>query len=459
MGPGDRILNYIQAHETELLRFVGDLVATPSETPPGDERAVVERIELELATLGLPRPKIVALAPYRPNLILSIHGAATGRTLILNGHTDTKPVGDRSAWNTNPFDPVVRDGVLYGLGSTDMKGAVAAMVYATAAVAEVRDEIWGELQLLLSADEEGGSQFGVKYLASIDALRADAALIGEPSGIRRELEFLDLDSRGILCFRIRVFGDQMHSSLSDEFDAANASLQAAQLMLQLKKDFHRDGTTVNPGVTLQGGVYFGVVPGRAEFGCDIRVPVGSRESEMREEVDRWLAQRMAHEPKLKAEVVWSSPPTSWIEPVRFPADHRLALALQEACARVMLEPPVLGCFPGATDAPWFVAAGVPTVPAFGPGLLPLAHSPNECVRVDSIYACARIYALSALAFLSNKTAETSSPAAFAPSVCTNPYHENDHENSKASPVDDSRSHGDQLRSAPGDGTAVDRPLR
>lgn len=401
MNPDDKILNFVKAHEPNLLAFVRELVATPSPTPPGDERAVAERITTELQNLGLGTPEIIALRPERPNLLLRFKGAKTGRSLILNGHTDTKPAGDLTKWNTEPFNPVVRDGALFGLGSTDMKGAVAAMVYATAAVATVKESINGELLLLLSADEEGGSEFGMKYLASRGDLRADAALIGEPSGIRRELEYLDFDSRGILCVRVRVYGDQMHSSLSDEFDATNACLKAAELMLKFKKDFQRKGVTVNPGVTLEGGVYFGVVPGRAEFGCDIRVPVGSRESVMRDEIESWLASCINQDAKLRAEAIWQSPPSSWIEPVSFPADHALAVALKNACARVLPDPPTIGCFPGATDAPWFAAAGIPTIPAFGPGLLPLAHSPNECVRVDSIYACARIYALSALEFLSS----------------------------------------------------------
>jgi acetylornithine deacetylase/succinyl-diaminopimelate desuccinylase-like protein len=143
-----------------------------------------------------------------------------------------------------------------------------------------------------------------------------------------------------------------------------------------------------------------VVPGLAEFGCDIRVPVGAIESTLRDEIESWLANCVARDPKLRAEIIWQSPPGSWIDPVSFPSDHALAVALKNACTRVLSDPPKLGCFPGATDAPWFAAAGVPAVPAFGPGLLPLAHSPNECVRVESVYACARIYALSALEFLS-----------------------------------------------------------
>jgi acetylornithine deacetylase len=398
--PDKQILRFVAANEHSVLQFARDLIATPSSNPPGDERAVVERIEMELATLGLPTPERISLKPDRPNLLLRLTGSGSGPSLILNGHTDTKPPGDIDKWRRNPFDPVVDDGMLWGLGSTDMKGAVAAMVYAAAAIAEVIDSVDGELQLLLSADEEGGSAFGVKYLASHGYVRADAALVGEPSGIRQELEYLDFESRGLLCFRVRVYGDQMHSSLSDEFEAANACLKAAELMTKLKQDFLREGTTVNPGVTLNGGVYFGVVPGAAEFGCDIRVPFGARENVMRDEIESWLATCISIDPKLRADVVWESPPTIWIEPVRFPQDHRFGIALKNACRLVLPRPPDVGCFPGATDAPWFVAAGVPTIPAFGPGLLPLAHSPNECVSIDSIRACARIYALSAMEFLS-----------------------------------------------------------
>jgi acetylornithine deacetylase/succinyl-diaminopimelate desuccinylase-like protein len=294
---------------------------------------------------------------------------------------------------------VIRDGKIYGLGSTDMKGAVAAMVYAGAALSEVRGGFAGELQLVLSADEEGGSAYGVKFLASAGHLRGDAALIGEPSGIRRELEFIDLSSRGIACFRFQVFGDQMHSSLSDEFQAVNASVKAAELVSRFAREFKLEGTTVNVGVTLQGGVYFGVVPGFAEFGCDLRVPPGSSESMVRARVEAWLAQQRLNDPALRVDLVWEAPPTPWIEPVQFPNDHPLADAVRAASAKVLATPPSVGCFPAATDAPWLVSVGVPTIPAFGPGLLPLAHAPNECVEIASVFACARIYALAALQYL------------------------------------------------------------
>jgi acetylornithine deacetylase/succinyl-diaminopimelate desuccinylase family protein len=393
------VLNYINTREDALLQFLRDLVATPSPTPPGDERAVAARIQQELASLQLGEAQIIAAQPERPNLLLKIKGAHPGPTLVLNGHTDTKPMGNREEWTHDPYDPVIKDGKLFGLGSTDMKGAVAAMVYATAAVAQVTGEMKGELHLLASADEEGGSELGARYLAAGGHIAADAILIGEPSGVRHELECIALDSRGICCFRIRVHGDQMHSSLSDEFAATNASVKAAELICRLAHDFKQPGATMNAGVTLEGGVFFGVVPGLAEFGCDLRVPPGSTREQTHAELESWLKQQLRQDPDLRAELVWESVPSTWIEPVSFPHEHPLVAALQAACGEVLPQVPPIGCFPAATDAPWFVSAGIPTIPAFGPGLLPLAHSPDECVEVSSIFACARIYALAALNYL------------------------------------------------------------
>jgi len=99
---------------------------------------------------------------------------------------------------------------------------------------------------------------------------------------------MDFDSRGLACFRVRVHGDPMHSSLSDEFHAVNASVKAAGLLAALDREFKMPGATLNAGVTLQGGVYFGIVPEGPNFGCDLRVPVGTSEKDVRAALEKWL---------------------------------------------------------------------------------------------------------------------------------------------------------------------------
>src|SRR5262249_43231041 len=159
-----------------LLRFAATLVATPSPNPPGDERAVVRVILAEMERLGLTGAEVVARESHRPNVILRLRGSRPGPVLMLGGHSDTKPVGDRAQWRTDPLQPVIRDGKLYGLGATDMKGAVAAMVYATASLVPDRAALAGELLLVIDADEERSMKFGSEFLATAYGLRADVAL-------------------------------------------------------------------------------------------------------------------------------------------------------------------------------------------------------------------------------------------------------------------------------------------
>ena len=130
------------------------LVAAPSPNPPGDETAPAAVMEGALRALGLPAPRVVAAEPHRPNLIVRIDGARPGPHLALCGHLDTKSVGEAAAeWRSDPFVPTVVGDRMYGLGTTDMKGACAAMVLAGAAFQSVRDRLSGSLSLVFTADE------------------------------------------------------------------------------------------------------------------------------------------------------------------------------------------------------------------------------------------------------------------------------------------------------------------
>ena len=217
--------------------------------------------------------------PERPNLITRVKGGGGGPTLMLNGHLDTKPVGDSAAlWRSDPLVPELSNGRIYGLGTSDMKGAVAAMVFAAAALRSTGTPLGGDVLLVFTADEEAGSSLGAQFLAP-RLTGVDACLIGEPSGVDDDWQGVCLVSRGVCGFRIRVRGTQTHSSLSDRMPSVNASLVMAQLLLGIKAELELDFTphpygavkpTLNPGVLVNGGVYFGVVPGMAEFACDLR---------------------------------------------------------------------------------------------------------------------------------------------------------------------------------------------
>jgi acetylornithine deacetylase/succinyl-diaminopimelate desuccinylase family protein len=400
------LLAYLEAREDELLEFARELIATPSVNPPGDERAVAALVQERLVALGIADVEVAAAAEERPNLIVRVAGEGAGPTLMLNGHLDTKPAGDLDAWETDPWDPVVREGELYGLGSGDMKAAVAAMVYAAAALANaVRPH--GDLLVVLTADEEAGSKYGSEWLAESGLLSADAAIIGEPCGVTREWEAIDLVSRGAGLFKVRVYGTQMHSSISDRLPSVNATVMMARLIDRMDRELRQQltyrghplggkGPTVNVGVMAQAGIFYGVYPGYAEFACDIRTLPGMTREELEEDLKRFLRGAMDDDPQLRAELAFEI----WVPATEIEPDAPVVRALQAAAKMVLDEQPGLDAFPGSTDASHIQGtAGIPTVAAFGPGLLARAHAPNESLAAASVGQAARLYALAAWRYL------------------------------------------------------------
>ncbi len=401
----EAVAAFLEGRGDEILEFARELIRTPSPNPPGKETEVADLVTERLARLGIDDVKRVGAEEDRPNLIARVDGGAPGRTLMLSGHLDTKPAGDLEAWDSDPWDPLISDGQLMGLGSGDMKAALAGMVYAAAALQAI-DEFPGELILAFTADEEAGSQLGSKWLAEGGHLSADVAVIGEPSGIHSEWQAIHLISRGAALFKVRIAGTQMHSSISDRIKGVNATVEMAKLIQRMDErltdyltyDEHPlcpTGPTVNVGVMASAGVFYGVYPGRAEFACDLRTIPGMDEQTLKEDIQRFLDDAMADEPDLDAKLIWEI----MVPATEISAEEPVVGALRRAAAEVLGFEPALDAFPGATDAPHFqLTAGIPCVAAFGPGMLPRAHGPNEHLAVDGAYQSARIYALSAITY-------------------------------------------------------------
>ena len=350
------LLAYLGERKDEILQFARELIRTPSPNPPGDERAVADLVTARLAALGITEVERLGASPERPNLVVRIDGTGDGPTLMLSGHLDTKPAGDLDAWKTDPWDPVLRDGDLVGLGSGDMKAAVAAMVYALGAI-RASGSFAGKLVAVFTADEEAGSALGSKWLADSGLLEADVAVIGEPSGIEREWESLHLVSRGAALFKVKISGTQMHSSISDRIKGINATVKMARLIDRMDRDLGAyltyephplspTGPTINVGVMAEAGVFYGVYPGNAEFACDLRTLPGMEEKQLIDDINRFLMAAMAEDPDLAAELVWEL----MVPATEISADEPIVGILQETAGEVLGRTPKLDAFPGATAA-------------------------------------------------------------------------------------------------------------
>lgn len=402
------LLRTIESRSAETIELARELVAVPSENPPGDEREMAHCVAERLEAAGLADVEVLAKEPNRANVLASLPGSRRRPRLIYNAHLDTKPIGDVQRWSIDPRNPRIVDGQLYGRGAVDMKSQIAAFIAAGQALVEADVKLDGELIFAMTADEEAGGRMGLKYLAEEGLLRGDAALIAEPSGMERSFDSLCVACRGSVCFKVKSYGTQMHSSMSDVKHGVNASVKLAETLARMAGEFrlqsephplYPQGPTVNLGVTLAGGVSFGVLPGYAEFGTDIRLPPGLEADDVVRQVTRFLDALQAEDPDLELELeVYRS-----MGPAEIAPEHPLVSATRAAAGEVLGDEPRVTGFPGGTDAPHLIeGAGVPTLPAFGPGLLSLAHGPDERVDTSDIIKAAKIYALAAINYFATE---------------------------------------------------------
>ena len=398
----ERLLALLEQRAPELIDFTCELIATPSPNPPGDERAVVSFISQALKRFGYYDLQTPSREPARPNLTARI-GTSGARSLVFQGHIDTKPTGDPAAWKTPPYEPSIVDGRLYGLGAADMKAAIAAMVFAGRCLAD-SGALEGELRLLFTADEEAGAGLGAKFL--VDQIEpADGILVGEPTGVEKPWEYLAVAARGVACFRIVVRGTQMHSALTDRLPSVNASVKLAEVLSSFARNFSPQppvgspwSAVANPGVTLEGGIFYGVCPGKAAFGVDVRTVPGMTLGGLQAQVEEFLDRVRADDPDLEVEAEWTDN-MAWFPPSSVDSTDPLICAARAAAHDVLDNDLPDGIFPGGTEGSIWATRPFSVLPALGPGRISDAHRPNESVGVDEVIAASRIYALTAFEFL------------------------------------------------------------
>lgn len=380
--------------ESEVLELTRRLVAVDSQNPGPGEAAIADLVTETARAYGFEVTRLEPV-PGRPNLVVTVD-TGPGPHLGLCGHLDTKPVGDsRAQWRSDPLDLTVSDGLAYGLGSSDMKGAVAALLLALRAHAAAGPP--GRVSLVLTADEEQGSNAGAKALVDHELVDVDAMVIAEPSGVDRPWEMLALVSRGICCFEIDLTTRQGHSGLSSRL-GRNAVLLAADLLHALERlepPVAMPGAvpataTVNPGMAISGGVCFGTWPGACTVSGEIRLVPGMRQDDVLRAVERTVAAAVADRGDFQVRYAPGS--LGWMPAVELDPESPVVTAARSACRAALEAEPPIAAYPGGTDATYFMGqGGIPTITSLGPGWLSVAHGPNECVAVTDLDAAVDLY--------------------------------------------------------------------
>jgi acetylornithine deacetylase/succinyl-diaminopimelate desuccinylase family protein len=372
----------------KIVALASRLIAIPSTS--GEERAVMTDVVRWCDAAGL-QSETIAKDPDRPNVIVTVGDPSSGPTIVMNGHLDTVPVSDLTAWKSEPYDPTFSDDgrKLVGRGASDMKSSVAVMLHVAALLKDA--PLNGCVQVHVVSDEEVGGKFGALFVLDEIAAgrlpRPDYCLIGEKSDLKvRNAE------RGLLATDVTILGRSSHTAAA-RVTGVNAIAKAAKAILALDTDIDRFHPAVGKPVisinTIRAGVAHNVVPGECTFSIDRRlIPGESRDSAVAEIVAK-LDAIAAHDPDFRYELT--------IDPLRdhIPAnitdeDSPLVQAVQTSIRAVTgHEPEYFVAWAGATDGRFYRQAGIDTV-GYGPGG-ENAHGANEAVLIDDLVTQARVY--------------------------------------------------------------------
>lgn len=369
------------AFHDAVIALCRELVAIPSENPPGSTVAIANHLERRLSHPLIVVKRIEA-QPGIVNLVATLTGAHPGQRVVLNGHLDTFPVGEVNGWSHPPLAGDVHDGRIYGRGAGDMKAGVAILVQVLLALAQQADSIHGEVVLLLVGDEETGGKWGTGYLLEHEpAARGDLVLnadAGNPTVVR-------FGEKGISWYRLTSTGRACHGAHVHRGDNAIESLMAAlsdivklrdapttlpesvvAAMLQARHVSEAVGgvgefdnlsrVTVNIGA-LHGGTSPNLVPGQAHALLDVRYPPGLTGTAVQE----WLESALRKHPKVQLERLGNAAN----EPsLTDPSGPLVRLVLKHA-RRIVSPSVVANMRVGLTDSGYFRHRGIPTV-VYGP---------------------------------------------------------------------------------------------
>lgn len=382
----------------ELIDLTTRLIQIPTENPPGHEKRAALFLKPFLLKMGF---KVnIHLSPKgRWNIVAERRWGKGGRTLIFNGHLDVVPPGDPSQWKYPPFSGTLEKGRIYGRGAADMKSGIASFLHAVSMMDRSKLRLdQGALMLHLVSDEESHGHQGMGFLTEKGIMQADAALVGEPTGLD-----LVIAQKGALWVKMSVIGKSAHGSRPDLGINAIEKMMKAIEQIQgicLKKKHGLLGKpTLNIG-TIQGGTKVNIVPERCVIEVDRRMLPSEKKEEVLKRFKKALDSLQSKDPDFQ----YRMEEMDFAEPSEISSKEEIVKIGVEAVEEVRGEKPKIKGFSGFTDGRFYINQfDIPTL-IFGPGGVGESHTTNESVAVDALVHAAQIYGLILFNFLTRKSA-------------------------------------------------------
>ncbi len=388
----------------EVVDITCELVSIESHRDaPGRERPCAERIAEIFSRWGM-RADLIPVVDERPNVTCVLRGSGGGASLMLNGHMDTVPA---YGMDIPPFNPQVREGMLYGRGTVDMKGQLACMMVAMHTLKDLDVHLKGDVLFTAVINEEDRSE-GTEYLVR-HGPRADRCVVGEPTGLE-----IMAGHRGLEWLEFEFTGRTAHGGTPEK--GINAISKAAKFIRRVEERLLPElGKRVHPLIgpavmnfgVIRGGTQPSSVAGQCTLQIDRRwVPMEKLERVLGEYEDI-IKELEAEDPGFHCRMtrMESNMATMDHMPMEIALDDPLVVDLRAILTSLRGSEPTISSFGGWTDASLISNFGkIPTL-VFGPGDLSVAHSRLEYIPVDELRTGALAYALLAAA-ICNRSPET-----------------------------------------------------
>lgn len=367
----------------DVLDQLAECIGIASPTPPGDAALVADWVQAWAEELG-------ASVERQPvwdgadNVIATLRFGA-GPRLVFNSHMDVVDPSTQT-WATPPYTASIVDGRMYGRGTCDAKGSLVGMLAAMERLADRPHGLTGELVLTAVVGEEAGGLGSLRLVR--DGLTADAALVGEPTGLR-----VARAHKGTYMRRLRFTGTAAHSA--SPWLGRSAVADAAAFVAATERETARLASRRHPAVgpgtmtvtTIAGGTFQNTVPAEAVLTVDRRLVPGETHEQCDRELATILAELVAARPGLTVagnEVIVATVPSETAQ------EQPIVDSALRAVAGTGRPAGSAGGFNAGCDMSKLVGVGIPTV-ICGPGNLAQAHGPDEFVDVREVVDAVSIY--------------------------------------------------------------------
>lgn len=443
----NEILQHIEQNKSDYIQFLQKLIRTDSYNPPGNEKNAAKVIGeyLEKAQISY---EIFPFEENRANLIAYLNTNTANKNLLYNGHMDIVPPGDMKEWKHSPLSGEIRDDIIYGRGTVDMKAGLAAMIISLKILKELNLTVSGNLILNAVSDEETGGFKGTKWMLDnkLKDIKIDFTIIGEPTRMKPLPIAILLGEKGHLLVKIITKGKSCHSSMPtlgknaikmmnrylvdlDKIDKYIPETSPPIEMRQLKRlveDSLPKGLSIDDisdkytllkdlleslinyarNITIiKGGIKENVIPDHCEAVIDFRLlPGQSPETiikalkKLAEDLNFHISKNNVEimEGEIEFNVILKTGASYWQEWRKSDALHLLYNTIKTT----FKEKPLYFLFPASSDARLLRNSGkCEQTILFGPGNATTAHSTDEHIEVEEYVKAIKTYTLFAYKFL------------------------------------------------------------